>query len=193
MSTGNNTAAAQTAQGDEAEFAEIMGELEKLQKEVDQKGGTSEVPSASAPKPDLKVVASNPEPMAASAPSQIQDFHAGASDDAALEETLGSFKDEDENEASLFAEGESEESGHDDEIVGAAPAAMPTKSTRGSVRSEAANAEGAMTMTLSGAMRLELRYAISDQSVYVSFEDQMLRIELNDGTEFKVPFHKKSK
>ena len=169
-----------TKQAEEAEFAEIMGELEKLQKEVDSKDGA---------KPDLKIVASNPAPAeAAPAPTQIQDFHAGASSDAALEDTLSTFKDDqEENEDSLFAEKAVDPNSNDsdDSIVGGEIKTTPSSASTAE--------EGSLSMTISGAMRLELRYALSDQSVYVSFEDQMLRIEMNDGTEFKVPFHKKTK
>lgn len=198
MSSGTNAA---TTQADEAEFAEIMGELEKLQKEVDTGAASGPTASASATptattteaptqKPDLKVVASNPEPMAVAAPQQIQDFHAGSSDDAALEETLGSFKDEEENEDSLFAEDATDDEDH---VVGSGRESMVAPAPRRASSRHDTGADGALTMTLSGAMRLELRYAVSDQSVVVSFEEQILRIEMHDGTEFKVPFHKKTK
>ncbi len=47
--------------------------------------------------------------------------------------------------------------------------------------------ESALSMTLSGQMKLNLKYAFSGQEVTIRFEDGALKVELSDGTEFKVP------
>jgi hypothetical protein len=49
--------------------------------------------------------------------------------------------------------------------------------------------EGCLTMTLSGSMTLRLQYEYADQAITIGFVDQMLRVELSDGTEFKIPVH----
>lgn len=50
--------------------------------------------------------------------------------------------------------------------------------------------EGCLTMTLSGKMTLRLQYEYADQGITIGFVDEMLRVELSDGTEFKIPIHK---
>ena len=47
--------------------------------------------------------------------------------------------------------------------------------------------EGTLTLTLSGSMKLKLKYQVEGQEVVVGFDDHCLKIELKDGTEFKVP------
>ncbi len=50
---------------------------------------------------------------------------------------------------------------------------------------------GSVTMTLTGNMTLNLRYEFEGQEVCVGFEDQCLKVQLTDGTEFKIPMGKK--
>lgn len=47
---------------------------------------------------------------------------------------------------------------------------------------------GVLEMTLTGEISLQLRYASGGQSAYISFEEGALRIELEDGAEFRIPF-----
>jgi hypothetical protein len=47
--------------------------------------------------------------------------------------------------------------------------------------------DGMLTMTLRGNMTLKLQYEMDGQCVSVGFSDQALRVELADGTEFKIP------
>lgn len=47
--------------------------------------------------------------------------------------------------------------------------------------------EGALTMTLTGNMTLKLKYEYEGQEVLIGFEDHQLKIQLRDGTEFKIP------
>jgi hypothetical protein len=48
---------------------------------------------------------------------------------------------------------------------------------------------GELTLRLSGDMTLNLEYSTGGQFVMVSFADGFLKIELADGTEFKVPMN----
>jgi hypothetical protein len=47
--------------------------------------------------------------------------------------------------------------------------------------------DGCLTLTLTGNMTLKLKYEFEGQEVTVSFADQALRVQMTDGTEFKVP------
>jgi hypothetical protein len=47
--------------------------------------------------------------------------------------------------------------------------------------------DGSLTLTLTGNMTLKLKYEFEGQEVMVSFADQALRVQMSDGTEFKVP------
>jgi hypothetical protein len=55
-----------------------------------------------------------------------------------------------------------------------------------------ASEEGCLSMTLSGQMTLKLKYSFEGQEVSIRFVDHCLKIELKDGTEFKVPIQRKS-
>jgi hypothetical protein len=44
-----------------------------------------------------------------------------------------------------------------------------------------------LTMSLTGSMTLKLKYEFAGQEVTVGFTDEFLKIELADGTEFKIP------
>ncbi len=46
---------------------------------------------------------------------------------------------------------------------------------------------GCLTLSLQGSMTLKLKYEFEGQEVTLSFNDQFLRVELSDGTEFKIP------
>jgi len=52
--------------------------------------------------------------------------------------------------------------------------------------------EGVLKMTLSGAMRLALVYEAEGRAVTVSFDDGFLKVELTDGTEFRIPLSRAS-
>jgi hypothetical protein len=47
--------------------------------------------------------------------------------------------------------------------------------------------EGSLSLTLSGSMTLRLKYEYNGQDVTIRFVDHCLRVELSDGTEFKIP------
>ena len=50
-----------------------------------------------------------------------------------------------------------------------------------------AAAEGCLTMSLEGSMKLKINYDFDGQSVAISFSDGCLKVELENGTEFKIP------
>ena len=47
-------------------------------------------------------------------------------------------------------------------------------------------------MTLRGNMTLKLQYELEGQVVSIGFTDQALRVQLADGTEFKIPMRGRS-
>jgi hypothetical protein len=47
--------------------------------------------------------------------------------------------------------------------------------------------EGSLTISLKGSMSLKLKYETEGREVTVAFEDRFLKVELSDGTEFKIP------
>jgi hypothetical protein len=49
------------------------------------------------------------------------------------------------------------------------------------------HSDGSLTLTLTGNMTLKLKYEYEGQEVMVSFADQALRVQMTDGTEFKIP------
>lgn len=51
-------------------------------------------------------------------------------------------------------------------------------------------ADGVLTMRLTGNMTLKLSYECGDQEVSVGFYDNCLKVNLADGTEFKIPIRK---
>lgn len=53
-----------------------------------------------------------------------------------------------------------------------------------------ANDTPTLSMTLQGSMTLRLKYEFAGQEVSVGFSDDFFRIELADGTEFKIPVGK---
>ncbi len=57
---------------------------------------------------------------------------------------------------------------------------------------EPSKSEGCLSMTLSGQMTLKLKYEFEGQEVTIGFVDQCLKVELSDGTEFKIPVKRKA-
>jgi hypothetical protein len=75
------------------------------------------------------------------------------------------------------------------EAGGMSMASQNTGSTGGtsSGTNSGGGSDGSLTLTLTGNMTLKLKYEFEGQEVMVSFADQALRVQMSDGTEFKVP------
>ncbi len=52
--------------------------------------------------------------------------------------------------------------------------------------------DGTLTMSLTGKMKLNLRYDFESWQVQIGFNEDALVVKLSDGTEFKIPVRKKS-
>ncbi|MGK5083286.1 hypothetical protein WDW37_08260 [Bdellovibrionota bacterium FG-1] len=57
---------------------------------------------------------------------------------------------------------------------------------------ENTSSDASISVKLSGTMTLKLSYEFEGQEVTVSFNDGALRVELSDGTEFKIPVRRNS-
>jgi len=74
-----------------------------------------------------------------------------------------------------------------------APAApAPTVSMPSMIAPPASGGGGAVAITLAGNMTLQLSYEYEGQAVTIGFVDGALRLEMTDGTEFKIPVRRSS-
>ncbi len=199
------------------EIDEIMNEIQHLQEgmsgAVQQSKETRSVksPASTAPveskaselkaesKPELKVVPTmEPEALVESA---MEEFHAPASADGpSMEETLGSMKPEEAVGNSLLGGAAEAEDSSEELVTGSTQETEDFDQEIASVISEDTisegetgmqnSDEGTMTLQMSGAMNLRLKYEIDGQEVTIGFVDQQLRVELADGTEFRIPLHR---
>jgi hypothetical protein len=68
----------------------------------------------------------------------------------------------------------------------------PQRRTRLESVPSADGATGSVSIKLAGTMTLKLSYEFEGQEVTVGFVDGALRVELSDGTEFKIPVRRKT-
>ncbi len=177
----------------------IMSEIETLQAEMAevQSAPTHVAVPAKAVTPVEPVSATASEPDPVEEPSGIEDFHATA-DDGSMEETLVGIKDESEAvavdpedsraAAEAMAEAMVEEPIEEqvDEQVDEVEEEEESRMAQPQPGATAGN-DGSLTLTVSGAMTLKLRYEGGGQDITIGFTDNSLSVTLADGTEFKVP------
>ncbi|MCM2279526.1 MAG: hypothetical protein NDJ89_15730 [Oligoflexia bacterium] len=179
-----------------AELDQIMNEIEELQQEM-----TSPKAQAAAPPSE-----ESPETSAVEE-DLLSEFRASGGQDAGMEETLGDLKDESgtggglldqetpEASAAEEAPEESLEEPVEEPIEEPVEEVQPLRSKPMTIHPSAcaspekdeSTEEGTLTMTLTGNMTLRLKYEFEGQEVTVGFQDGSLRVQLADGTEFKVP------
>jgi hypothetical protein len=204
MASDIQKTAAQLEAETQDEIAKIMSEIDTLQSSM------AEAPAAAQPVP----TEAHDEPLAVEAVAEadpgitMQDFR-GGSDEPSMEETLGSEIEEPaaggllaeatvpateasapveapapvEGEARVPVAAKQEEATVTEFKPKAVPVAEPEP--RGESQS------GTLTLSLTGSMNLRLRYECEGQEVTIGFVDGALRVELADGTEFKVPVRRK--
>lgn len=141
------------------EIEKIMSEIEELQKDI-----TPEAPDA-AP---VSSISTEEEDLLKEIQAQAQSAPAGTPD-SGLEETLADLKEE------------ASAGGLLDEPTIASEAEEVSMS-----QNDSGN-DGTLSLTLTGNMALKLKYEFEGQEVTISFVDQALRVQMTDGTEFKVP------
>lgn len=157
------------ATNDQDELEKIMSEIEDLQKEISPE--TSSSTSMSGPK-------SVPEEVQGVQDSETQE-------DASLEEMLGGLKEEPISETGLLAK-----------VVSAMLSSNPMDEERSedsmAQPKHDSGGEGTLSLTLTGNMKLKLKYEFEGQEVVISFAEQALQVQMTDGTEFKVPVYRAS-
>jgi hypothetical protein len=162
------------------EIDQIMSEIESLQKRVSEPAGLRIVPD---------------QPSEDHEPSSIMDeFRAGSSDEPSMEETLSDLRDEGPSGPSLLddpVESPSDESLQEtntEDFEEESPQETNTEDfeEEGETMSNF-EGDGTMTMVLNGSMTLKLKYEVDGQEVTIGFADKMLKVQLADGTEFKIP------
>ncbi len=168
------------------EIDDIMAEIERIKSGISAGGAA---PTAMAKGASVETA---PEAPPAAPTVEEVDFGA-ANTEAPMEEMLASAGVEDSNGGAL-SESEAEEAQESELEPSLAaqqedvppPVARPFLASVSPARPRAAG-EGALSMTLTGSMRLSLKYEQDGQEVCVSFTDQFLMVSLADGTEFKIP------
>lgn len=147
------------------DIAEIMDEIAALQRGMADAAPGAELPAEfSQPSPAVAaaVAVASAEPVAAPAPTVLDEFRAEKGTPP-MDET--------------------------------APKAAPVTTMAGldddqpkieTIPGGSAQ-EGALTMTLQGSMKLKLNYDFDGQTVAIWFSDGCLKVELANGTEFKIP------
>jgi hypothetical protein len=155
------------------EIAEIMSEIESLQTEMAE---APQAPPQARTSSRLSAV-----PAAADEPEVgLEDFR-GTGDEPSLEETLGALTpDEKQQESTGQSLLDLPIAGDMDEAEAAEGGAPKQERTMDSQ-------DGCLSMTLSGQMTLKLKYEFEGQEVTIGFSDGALKVELSDGTEFKIP------
>jgi hypothetical protein len=176
--------------------------------QVSPKSPVSLVPEAEASLPSLEELEapgvgelSSGEAVEAKDEGDMSDFR-GAANDASMEETLGALPEEESEEE--VAHQNSQFTVSPASVSSSSPQAMPASDpylakvvpmvpvspSSPSSQSEPTSAEGSLTMTLTGSMKLKLQYDYEGQTITVGFIDGALKVELADGTEFKVPVNR---
>jgi len=184
---------------------------------------------APAPAPAAKALNAAPPVAEESVDLKMEDFR-GTSDDASMEDTLGSMKDEPTGPSLL----DSAMTSPDGEVMDSEPGMDTLMATEGETQPEAVESvetptvpeaadededekllqeivetvhesfgeeeesmstkntgmnagDGCLSMTVTGNMTLKLKYDFNGQEVTIGFDDQALKVQLADGTEFKIP------
>ena len=170
------------AEDRQQEIDEIMNEIQSLQAGMAAvsapQAGEAQAPApvASAAQPEVKPMAMTQ----ASAPTELADFHASGSD-APMEDTLADVKDESEHLVAAMDETDHEEITMSQDLEN-----DDSTETDGSE-------DGSLTLSLKGRMTLKLKYECDGQEIVVGFSDGCLKVQLADGTEFKVPVSRQKK
>lgn len=161
------------------EIDKIMNEIESLQKEMGSVETTADaiVEEAEASAPGQ--VSANPDSM--------EEFR-GSTDDAGMEETLSGLQEEPAAGPTLLDQ------------VAPAVQLVQTNEDKGEVMSDrdetqvaAETAEsGSLSITLTGNMTLKLKYEYEGEEVVIGFSDHALKVQMTDGTEFKIPVKRKA-
>jgi hypothetical protein len=155
------------------ELEKIMSEIEDLQNDLDQ----NETPVATSSELESTGNDLNSDDI-------LKEIQAnGLVDESNMEETLAELKSE-MTSTSLLDEPADEAI---EETTENSMSSNTGSGNSGSNPNSSGGSDGSLTMTLTGNMTLKLKYEFEGQEVTISFADQALRVQMTDGTEFKVP------
>lgn len=180
---------------------QIINEIDQLEAELNaqSKEGDFEPSPPPSPRPQLKAVESHPTQES----EVLSEFRAGATTTAGegLEDTLANLKDDEESsgngllDQAVNSSEDDPESEEEDDVEEFEPQEEldiqdEISDAHEKWESSEDTSDGALSMTLTGKMKLKLRYNFQGQDIMVSFTDHALKVELADGTEFKIPLGK---
>ena len=169
-----------------AEIDQIMNEIEELQHDMDAAEAPVDKKVTATAKPALKAVPRDMTPDVAStnveeAEDHMSEFRSEG-DSPSMEETLGDLKEDESAGPNLI-----------DQAIGQSDSDVEVEEEE-SMNSEGMVSESPMdasvSIALSGTMTLKLSYDFGGQEVTIGFVDGALRVELSDGTEFKIPMNR---
>jgi hypothetical protein len=185
----------------QADLAAIMSEIDQLSSEMN------------APDPGVplgsEVVAAQTQPESAAAPAPVATETARpalrAMTSADLEPTnVASTAEQEEEDVMAEFRNAGGDSPLDETATEVSPALVPfggpldqeeapVMSNVSKIPSQTSGGNGSsgedasLSMTLTGSMKLKLNYEFGTQSVTISFGDDGFKVQLADGTEFKIP------
>jgi hypothetical protein len=173
-----------------AEIDQIMNEIEELQQDMD--AAEAPVAKKAAPKPHLKSVPLEPTTQVATPPAEaptdaeddMAEFRSGDADSPSMEETLGDLKDDEPSGPNLIDQAIEQNSDSVDSLED------ESMNDAGNITETETASDATVSIALSGSMTLKLSYDFAGQEVTIGFVDGALRVELSDGTEFKIPMNR---
>jgi hypothetical protein len=170
-----------------AEIDQIMNEIEELQHDMDAAEAPVAKKVTASNKPALKAVPRDMGPEVADTP--VAEEVAGSDDDMAefrsaddspsMEETLGDLKEDETAGPNLI-----------DQAIGQSDVDVEEEESMNSEGMVETASDASVSIALSGTMTLKLSYDFGGQEVTIGFVDGALRVELSDGTEFKIPMNR---
>lgn len=158
----------------QSEIDQILNEVEELRRELDSQSSEA---------------ASDPTTTAAIDPNGGPSVAPPVSEEELLKEFHASFVESDSNSATPDSE-ESVKALLDETFQDQAERTLQKEPT---VNKDIAEESPSLTLSLSGSMTLKLKYEFGGQEVTVGFADNCLKVELSDGTEFKIPVARNEK
>ncbi len=173
------------AGSEQDEIDKIMSEIEELQKDL----APSEVSATGVTAEAEENILTEMQRLAPSDPAITTDLSTDGPA-ASLEDTLGDLKSERVDGGILDDMGQES----DFEATVAAETATLAKVVKVEEKmapnfqnEKEGGSDGTLSLTLTGNMTLKLKYDFEGQEVTISFGDQALRVQMTDGTEFKIP------
>jgi len=193
-------------QQNQNDIDQILNEVEELRRELgsDAESVVTEgvAKETETPAPTLAQATEVAKAMEISDTDDLmKEFHAsletGDTGDAAeseesMESTLAELKDDPTVKTLLDQTFDDQARRQSDREHVEVPMVTPQKE-QPEMKNDSDETSPSLTMSLTGSMTLRLKYEFAGQEVTVGFTDEFLKIELADGTEFKIPVGREKK